>query len=407
MVNYYDLLGLSQGASEDDIRAKLKQRKRVWTQRQNAPKPQQQQEATKNLRMVPEIEATLLDLQKRAAYDQQLRAAPRHDSQLNSRNFQASDLIKEGWRLLSIGNLPDALMVATKATRVQGNNPDARALLGYCKAQWGETSDAIYEYKRAIQLRPNDASLYFDLGGIYEGIEQWKDAMRQYERAAQIDPHKTVYRAAMGSVFIKNELYIKGIDILETCIREEPGNDGYKYLLAMAYADSGYQNWTLVEPHGHIPPGFYATTSDQVAEAEDLIDKADAVGASDPDLNRHLAEVRENIAAMRKRRFHGNLLAAGAALVVGLLILCSGQPDMVPGAFYFLICGWLYIVSCRTPQYNLNKRLIEGKTDTSWGFISEMGSDGGCFGAVFAFLIILVFLPVMTLWNFARNYAAS
>jgi len=53
-------------------------------------------------------------------------------------------------------------------------------------------------------------------------------AMQQYQRAAQINPIKTAYRGAMGSVFIKNEICRKGIDLLETCVKEELDNEGYK-----------------------------------------------------------------------------------------------------------------------------------------------------------------------------------
>jgi Flp pilus assembly protein TadD len=403
MVNYYELLGLNQGASEDEIRAKLKEKKRIWTQRQNAPRPEQQQEASNNLRLVPEIEATLLSPQKRATYDQQLRTAPREEAHVDTSKIEAEDLIQEGWRLISVGNVPDALMVATKATEVQGNNPDAWALLGYCKAQWGDVEDALYEYKRAIKLRPNDASFYFDLGAIYEGMEQWQDAMRQYQRAAQIDPQKTVYRAAMGSVFIKNEMYNEGIDILEKCIQEEPDNDGYKYLLVIAYIESGYQNWTFVGQDGNVPSGFYATTNAQVSEAEALIDKADRVGLSDSDLSHRLSEVREDIASMRKRRFHGNPFAAGVAIIIGLFLLFSG--DAVGGGLYFIIFGGLYIASCMTPQYRLNKRIIEG-AETSHQFLAGIAGSGP-FGWIIGFVIILILLPIMTIWNFIWNYAVK
>lgn len=406
MVNYYDILGVSQAASEEDIKAKLKEKKRIWTQRQNAPRPEQQQEASNNLRMVPDIEATLLNVQKRSEYNQKLHTAPKETGRIDTAKIETEDLIQEGWQLLAVGNVPDALLVATRATEKQGGNPDAWALLGYCKAQWGETEDAIYEYKRAIRIRPNDASFYFDLGGIYEGIEHWKDAMQQYERASQIDPSTVVYRAAMGSVFIKNDMYDEGIDILDKCLQAEPDNEGYKYLLAIAYAESGYQNWTFVPEDGELSTGYYATTDEQVRLAEQLVEKAEQIGISDSDLVVRIQEIKENIASMRKRRFHGNRLAAGGAIVIALIALFSGERNAIPPALFYLISGVLYILSCMTPQYRLNRRLIEGRAETSSGFISEMSSgEGGWIGWIIGLIIILTFLPIMTLWNFIKNYA--
>jgi tetratricopeptide (TPR) repeat protein len=295
-------------------------------------------------------------------------------------------------------------MVATKATEVHGNNPDAWALLGYCKAEWGEANEAIDEYKRAIKLRPNDASFYFDLGGIYEGTEQWEDAMQQYRRAAQISPDKTVYRAAMGGVFIKKNLYREGIDILEKCLQEEPDNESYKYLLAIAYTESTYQNWTYVEKIER----YLTTQPEHIGEAERYIQKAKALNVSDRGLQSRINEVQGAIDEARKRHFHGNPLAVGGAVIFGLFFLFSSYYRDVPVALYLIVFGILYAVSCRTLQYKLNKSVIESGGETSTGLMFSGFSKGrgtGCFTMVLSFILILILLPIMTVWNFIANYA--
>ncbi len=386
MVNYYELLGVSDGASESEILLKIKEKKRIWTQRQNAPKPEQQQEASNNLRIVPDMESTLLNVAKRNAYDQQLKNTPKEETNYDASKIKAEDLIQEGWRLLSVGNVPDALMVATKATEFQGSNPDAWALLGYCKSEWGEVDDAIYEYKRAIKLKPNDASYYFDLGGIYEGIEKWKDAMQQYQRAAQIDSNKVVYRAAMGSVYIKNEMYKEGIDLLEKCVQEESSNEGYKYLLAVAYTESTYQNWTYVSEGSdvNVKPGYYATQKSHVQEAEQYIVKAEKLGIGS-EMAIHIQEVRKNIDEMNARKFYGNWLATGLWFAFGLFIM---KTNFFPGLIFIAI-PCFYIYASMMPQYKLNQKVILGQNPS-----------GGFDGIIWVFL----FYPVMAVWNFVKNY---
>ena len=406
MVNYYNLLGVNQEASENEIRRKLKERKRIWTQRQNAPKPEQQQEASNSLRLVPDIEATLLNTQKRNEYDQKLKTSPKEEEKFEIEKIKSEELIQEGWQLLSVGNVADALAVATKATEQQGDNADAWALLGYARSQWGDNEDAIYEYKRAIKLKPNNASFYFDLGGIYESTEQWNDAIQQYERAAKIDPSETVYKAAMGSVFIKNEMYSEGIGILEDCLKNDPDNNGYKYLLTVAYAESSYQNWTFVPAGGPVESGFYATTNEQVMEAERLCEKARGVGALESDVKKNLDQIAENISSMRKRRFHGNWLMPGGGIILGILIM--GSNGLI--GFLYFVSGVLYVFACLTPQYRLNLRLIEGREETSTGFIRDMGRDEGTVwgrigASVFGLVLLAAFIPVMTAWNFIKNYA--
>lgn len=263
--------------------------------------------------------------------------------------------------------------------------------------------DAIYEYKRAIKLRPNDASFYFDLGGIYEGIEKWSDAMKQYERAAQIEPRKAVYRAAMGSVFVKNEMYKDGIDILERCLKDEPANEGYKYLLAVAYTESTYQGWTYVEKIDR----YLTTKPEHIEEAEHYIQKAIALNVSDNDLKERISEVQATIFNARKRRFHGNMVAVVGTLLIGLFMLSNGGKS-AGGAIYFIVFGALYAVSCMTPQYKMNKRVIESGGETSSGMMFSGFSEGvgsGCVTMIFSFFLIIVFLPIMTLINFIKNYA--
>lgn len=346
MINYYELLGINQGASEDEIRAKLKEKKRIWTQRQNAPKPEQQQEASNNLRMVPKIEATLLSSEKRAAYDKQLRTAPKEEAHIDTSKIESEDLIQEGWRLLSVSNVPDALMVATKATEIQGNNPDAWALLGYCKAQWGEIDDAIYEYKRAIKLRPNDASFYFDLGGIYENIEQWKDAMQQYQRATQIDPSKAVYRASMGSIFIKNEMYNEGINLLEKCVEEESDNEGYKYLLALAYNDSVVMAWKPAPNGSRI-----CCTEESANRGIEYFEKALTLNVDDNELR---SLIKSNLEVAKwaidkhwSRSIIGTL-KGGAGVAIGGLIIAAILESAANSAIgllvgFGIVAAWIAI----------------------------------------------------------------
>jgi len=283
MVNYYKILDIHQNAQEDEIKEALKEKKRLWTQRQNAPKIEQQQQATNNLKLIPEIEEFLLNNQKRKEYDNKLQNAPKNESNVDASKIEADDLVREGWKLFYNNEIADALMVATRATELQGDNPDAWALLGCARAEWGEIEDAIYEYKKAIKLRPNDATFYYELGGIYENEKQWKNAMNQYEKASQIDPQKTVYRASMGSVYIKVDMYDEGIELLQQCVKEEPGNKSYKKLLAIAYNDSVIASWTE-SPYAYSILGRTIVTEEEAKNSYSRLKKAELLKVDDVDI---------------------------------------------------------------------------------------------------------------------------
>lgn len=366
MLNYYSILDISQNTNEEDIEVAIKEKKRLWTQRQNAPKPEQQQQASNNLRLIPEIENTLLDKQKRKEYDDKLQSAPKDESNVDASKIEANDLVKEGWRLFYNNEIADALMVATRATELQGDNPDAWALLGCVRAEWGEIEDAIYEYKRAIKLRPNDATFYYELGGIYEDEKQWQNAMDQYNKATQIDPEKTVYRASMGSVYIKVDMYDEGINLLQECVKEEPDNKSYKHLLAIAYNDSAIASWSE-SPYKYTKFGRLITTEEEAKHSYSRFKKAELLRVEDNDLQNI---IKQNLIAAQWaldkhwdwtwNRIHGGFTSA---VVYPIIILLVSLGLMVSGTFIGFAIGvsliawylWIKIV----PGWKINSRDLD------------------------------------------------
>ncbi|HEY6737500.1 MAG TPA: DnaJ domain-containing protein, partial [Actinopolymorphaceae bacterium] len=70
--SYYDLLELPTSASEDDIRAAIRQQRRLWVRRQSSPDPARRSEAEQRVRDLDQAERTLLDPTARAEYDRTL-----------------------------------------------------------------------------------------------------------------------------------------------------------------------------------------------------------------------------------------------------------------------------------------------------------------------------------------------
>lgn len=370
MVNYYKLLDVNQNAKKEEIEAAIKEKKRLWTQRQNAPRREQQQQAINNLSMIPDIEETLLNEQKRKEYDKELQNAPKEETQIDTKKIEVDDLINEGWNLIFKNDIANALMVATEATKIQGDNPDAWALLGYARAKWGDIDDAIYEYRRAIKLRPNDASFYYELGGIYEDQKQWQNAMEYYEKAAQIDPKKTIYRATMGSIFIKVGMPEEGLELLEQCVKEEPDNESYKYLLAIAYNDSAISCWTE-SPFVYTQIGRAITTEEQAKKSQTLLQKAADLKVDDKELNELIkTNMKATEWALSKHwdwnfnRTHGGFASALIYPIVVVLIslglMASGSPiGFAIGIAIIAFYVWIKYV----PGWKINARDIDDEKE--------------------------------------------
>jgi len=393
MVNYYKILELSPTAKEDEIRKAINKELRNWSKRTNDARLERRQEAERIVKYLEEAEATLLDSSKRAQYDAQLRTAPTEERQFDDSDLAGkADLVQEGWQLLIEGNVADALYVATKATEKAADNPEAWALLAQAKFRWGELEDAIYEYRRAIKLKPNVASYYFDLGSVYETAERWNDALQQYQRASQIEPATTMYQAAIGILLLKNEKYKDSIEILERCRQQEPDNTTYQWFLAIAYTESTYEHWTFI-PDGHetVSSGYYATEKAQVQEAEGLVNKAEALKFDDDELTAHIQSVKNNVQAMYARKFYGNWIVTGVYILLGFVMFGQGASGAAAGLFFLGSAGF-YIFASRPPQYKLNRKIILGQSPTG-------GFDG--------IIWIILLYPIMAVWNFFRNYATE
>ncbi len=395
-VNYYQILGIPETATVAEITEKIKEKSRLWTQRQNANRIEQQQEAVNNLRLIPQMKDILLNPEKRAAYDKELKSKI-YAPQVESKDVDSEDLIQEGWRLIGMGNIHDALYCATKATQAFPNNPEAWLLLGYCEERWGNYSDAIDAMNKAIKLEPNNAEYYYDLGCLFEDHGDNASALKQYQRAATIDPETTVYRASIGSVLVSSGQIEEGVRILEQCIKEEPNNQGYTDLLAICYIEMGYRNWTLV-PDGnkHVSPGYYPTKNEHLTEMEKVINEVEKMNISNDVKQGALTEAKNLLEKLKRRFFSGSFLIVGGAIVLAIVAFLLKSVGL---GFYFLICAILYYLSCMTPQYKFNRRFIStgeaGGTATN-----DFLTDSGCLGAI----VIILILPIMIIVNFIRNY---
>ena len=399
MQNYYLLIGLDQTASEEDIKAAISAKRKAEAKGTNSSKLEKRQEAERIMQLLHEAYSILLDPQKRAKYDQELKSAPREEREIDESDLKGKeDLIALGWQLLIKGEVADALYVATKATEREASNADAWALLGQSKYRWGETEDAIYEYKRAIKLRPNDAEFYYDLGNVYEAADMPNEAYTQYQRAAQINPKETYYRAAVGALLVKKNEFEEGIRIIEQCIKEEPENDSYKWFYAVGlYMRAESHFWENPED-GLI----YVTSKDAAEKAGQDIDRALALAFEDDELRADLKKSKEYLNNTNKRKFFGSWI----------LVIVWALAYVVPGIL-------MYVASLR-PQYKI-QRDIQKLIEENKGNDKFVGGEYGAYlhalppGMKWAatlprfivWIVMILLSPLTFLYNVYDNWVAD
>ena len=201
---------------------------------------------------------------------------------------------------------------------------------------------------------------------------------------------------------VKLERFEEGIDLLEQCIQEEPDDAVYPHMLAFCYSVTAHQQWRYVEDDDM----YFATRRSEVAAAEQYLGKMKALSRPEVDIDELIADLEHGIARQTTKRFHGNPLAVGGALILGALFLFTG---IINVGLYLLVFGGLYWLSCMTLQYELNRRALEGESmDTSMDGVREAMSEEESFGGrigtlLLSLLWILPLLPIMALWNLIKN----
>jgi tetratricopeptide (TPR) repeat protein len=402
------VLNIAPTATENEVKRAILRDRRLWSNRTNTPDLEHKQDAEHMVALLAKAEQILLDSTKRLQYDLALRTVPINQSQAKREKTGGQhNWVCEGWRFLRNGDIPNALYAATQAARTDGTNPEAWALSAQAKFRWGQIIDAIYEYKRAINLRPNEAQYYFDLGGVYESAEDWVNALQQYQWAARVEPMSTMYRASVGEMYFYLDRHEEAIATLKQCVVEVPDNRIYKEFLALTYCADSYKHWTYLQennPAG-LPEGHYAITKLQVDKALAFVQKAQALELQTPEVRDLIHSIHVRIQAMLNRHFHDNWFAAGFATFLGF-ILFLGSP--IWGLLY-LICGVGYAFSCFIPQYLINRRIIGSRALAANNFWMNifLEGEGGWTGMVIGFFVILLTLPVVTVINIIRNWVLA
>ena len=400
MENYYLLLNLGPLAPQEEIGKAIHREIRLWTNRQNHPDAERQLEAKKRIALLEDAEKILLDAARRADYDRQLAAASSTASSGPVVDINTvGDPVTEGTKLLLEDNIPAALRLAQRAVEMDAKNPAAWELLGKAQYRWGELDEAIRAYKTALQLRPADASFYFDLGSIYESANRIDEALHCYERASKSDPNSRMYRAAYGFMLAKSGQLADGMQILEQCVQEEPANPAYQWYLALAYRVSAYAGWTEVgEGHPLVEPGIYATNLDHVVVAREALNKALALKFDDHELTADLTELKAHIEGMTKLTFVGDWWKA---LIVGGLGYL-----MLKESYFLLASAVLYVAVSFVPEYVRYHQLVKGNNFDEFGWISRTFNrgDNNLVMLGIGFFVMVFAVPFFAIYNLYRYH---
>jgi len=102
--------------------------------------------------------------------------------------------------LKELGEYQKAISIFEKAIQIQPNNANFYNNLGNALKELEEYPKAISSYEKAIQIQPNFAKAYYSLGLLQQQLGETQRAKSSYEMATKYEPENLFYLLALSGL---------------------------------------------------------------------------------------------------------------------------------------------------------------------------------------------------------------
>jgi predicted O-linked N-acetylglucosamine transferase (SPINDLY family) len=145
---------------------------------------------------------------------------------------QAQARFKEGFALHNIGQLAQAQAIYHQALKLQPRHFDSLHMLGVLAGQTNNPTQAVEWISKAIEVNPNIASAYSNLGNALNALKRHQAAIASYDKAIAIKPDYANAYASRGKAWYELKQYQAAVASYDKAIAIKPDH-------ADAYCDRG------------------------------------------------------------------------------------------------------------------------------------------------------------------------
>lgn len=300
MADYYELLDVRRSATPDIIRAAITAQRRIWVRRQSSPDPVRRTEAEQRVRDIDAAERTLLDPERRRAYDSQgpapepVRAEPR-----------------------------------TETTRQPPPRPTTTGNVS-------EVGSAAFHIRRGDRL-------------LDEG--KWPLAIAEYEAALERDPESIEAIEGIALAYFRSNRVNEALKVLDKALAEQPDNENVKLTMVNALYQSALSE---------LGDDQRITSRRELSVVKSRLRRIRKVGATDRHTPMMIAQLKDILRDARKARWRPSFNKKWyAILLTGSLLLAVSQQttfSYVMGGVFFAAFVALYVVRHRIPNWRVDRR---------------------------------------------------
>ena len=142
---------------------------------------------------------------------------------------------------------PKARKAAEYALQLDETIADAHGVLGFINTIYLELGRAESEYKRALQLNPNGATLHHWYSFLLWDTNRREEALAELERARQLDPLALVISTDEAAILCAAQQTDRAIRLLQKAIELDPNFADAHRTLAIAYSQKGLASQAISE----------------------------------------------------------------------------------------------------------------------------------------------------------------
>jgi tetratricopeptide (TPR) repeat protein len=129
------------------------------------------------------------------------------------------------------------LLQAKSMNYDQGEEAHIEIHLGQIATAKEEYAEALTHYQRALQLRPEVSTTWYELGTLYKDYGQVEKAIASYEHAIELEPDNGEYYYTLSKLYTENGQSEKSLEILKNALDTDPDSIDFNIFLALFYAD--------------------------------------------------------------------------------------------------------------------------------------------------------------------------
>lgn len=145
----------------------------------------------------------------------------------------------------------DAVAEYRKAIEINPSAPDLHYRLGRAILLEGHSPEllaqAASEFEAELKLNPEDGACEFQLGQIAQVQAKTADAKAHFEQAVALSPNFVQAMIALGKLQTQAQRYQEAIGLLTRATKLQPENEGAHYALLTAYRDAGEMDKAAAE----------------------------------------------------------------------------------------------------------------------------------------------------------------